>query len=418
MIKGLKLRIYPNKEQEAYIASLLGSYRFVFNKCLDLKIKSYTNEKKNIGLKELGNYFHQDLSKDNNFNWLSVHNTKVLKQSIIDLLDSYKRFFVNGNGFPSFKRKNQNSQSCRFPKEAMSSKNNYLSGKLTLTKQLKDIKFKCSDNYKNLLNDYQDQIKSATLSKTKSNTYYLSILIDVPIESRKEPNNKFIGLDIGIKDFIVTSSGEVFKNIKVKRNNEKKLIKLNRNLSKKVNGSKNRGKARVKLAKFHERLNNIKNNYLHHISNSIVNENQVIIMEDLNVRGMLKNHKLSKSIQELSINSLKSMIEYKSRWYNRDFVLIDRYFPSSKRCSACKSDNKSLSLKDRDWTCKSCNTHHDRDFNASINIMNEGKRLYEQFVGSRTPEITLVDYPLMDDKESLRTPLKSNGRLKQENHNV
>ena len=192
MLKALKIRLYPNDEQVNYVSNLLGSYRFVYNKCLDRKIKTYTNDKVNLGLKELGNYFHQELTKDENYVWLSNHNTKVLKQSVINLLDSYKRFFVNGTGFPKFKSKHDNVLSCRFPIEAISKKNDYKSGKLTLS-GIKNIKFKTSDKYINYLDKYKTGIKSATLSKTKSGKYFLSILVDTnEVKFVNEPINELL----------------------------------------------------------------------------------------------------------------------------------------------------------------------------------------------------------------------------------
>jgi putative transposase len=375
MMKAIKVRLYPNKEQEIYINKLLGSYRFVYNQCLALKKDTYIKDKTNIGLKELGNYFHQDLTKNAEYQWLNEHNTKVLKQSVINLLDSYKRFFVNGNGFPKFKSKHDNNQSCRFPIEAISRKNNYLTNRLSLTTQLKDVHFKTSDYYHNQLNDFKSNIKSATLTKTKSNNYFLSILVDI-IETKELPKtDNIIGIDLGIKDFVITSDGETFENIKIKRNNKQKLNKLHKQLSKKQKGSKNRNKSRIKLAKFYEKLNNQKENYLHSVVNSLLNENQVIVMEDLNVSGMIKNHKLAKSIQELSLYKFKSILKYKAEWYNRDIIEIDRYFPSSKLCNVCGYKKTDLTLKNREWVCPQCGTTHDRDHNAALNIKNEGIKI-------------------------------------------
>ena len=378
MLKALKIRLYPNDEQVNYVSNLLGSYRFVYNQCLDRKIKTYTNDKVNLGLKELGNYFHQDLTKNENYVWLAEHNTKVLKQSVINLLDSYKRFFVNGTGFPKFKSKHDNTLSCRFPIEAISKKNDYKSGRLTLS-GIKNIKFKTSDKYISYLDKYKLGIKSATLSKTKSGKYFLSILIDSnEVKFVNEPINEFIGLDLGIKDFIVTSENKVFENLKLTRSNQKKIAKLHKQLSKKQKGSKNRDKARLKLAKFHEKISNKKEDYLHKVTNQLINENQVIIIEDLNVKGMLQNHKLARSIQELSIYRFKEMLRYKCLWFGRDLVEIDRFHPSSKLCNVCGYKNTELKLSDREWSCSECGTTHNRDLNAALNIKNDGLRLYKQ----------------------------------------
>lgn len=374
MIKALNIRLYPTKQQEDYISRLLGCYRLVFNKCLDLKKTAYLESKKSLGLSELGNYFHQNLTKSEEFDFLNEHNTKVLKQSVINLLDSYKRFFVNGAGFPKFKSKNDSKQSCRFPVDAISKRNAYSSGKLTLTKDLKNVKFRCSDEYKVYLDQNKKNIRSATLTKTKSGKYFLSILVDGELTKSLPDSDKTIGIDLGIKDFVITSEGQTFKNIKIKRNNEKKLVKLNRSLSKKQKGSKNRNKARIKLARFHEKLNNQKENYLHSVTNTLLDENQIIAMENLSVSGMMKNHKLARSLQELSLYRFKSMLKYKANWYGRTIVEIDRFFPSSKLCSNCNHKNTNLKLSDRSWACPSCKTVLDRDLNAAKNILAEGLR--------------------------------------------
>lgn len=407
MLKAVKIRIYPNKEQEVYINKLLGCYRFVYNKCLDKKKTAYLTDKSNLGLKDLGNYFHQELTKSEEFNFLNEHNTKVLKQSVLNMLDSYKRFFINGSGFPKFKSKHDNRQSCRFPEEAISSKNNYQTGKLTLTSQLKNLKFRCSDRYKNYLTKHKSNIKSATLTKTKSGNYFLSMLIDGEIDKiLNKPINNIVGIDLGIKDFVITSKNQRFDNLKLVRNNQKKLARLNRQLSKKVNGSNNKNKARIRLAKYHENLNNFKENYLHQITNQLLDENQVIAMENLNVKGMLKNHYLAKSIQELSLYRFKSILIYKSDWYGRYVVEIDRFYPSSKLCSVCGYKNDNLTLKDREWLCPICGINHDRDLNASKNIEKEGNRLLETkyfnnnqkelLIGSRSTESTLVESKSVD----------------------
>jgi len=398
MLKAIKIRLYPNKSQEEYINKLLGCYRFVYNSCLNKKKEAYLVDKSNLSLKELSCYFHNELTKNKDYLWLNEHNTKVLKQSILNLMEAYNNFFINNKGFPKFKTKH-NKQSCRFPLEAISKKNDYESGSLTLVKQFKNIKFKTSDKYKKYLSKHKSNIKSATLTKVKSGNYYLNILIDGDLMKQiNRPKNEFIGIDLGIKDFIVDSSGQSIKNIKTKRNNQKKLTKLHKELSKKQKNSKNRDKSRIKLAKFYEKLNNKKENYLHNISNQLINENQVIIIEDLNVKGMLKNHHLAKSIQELSLHKFKEMLLYKAKWYNRHIVQIDRYFPSSKLCSKCEYKNSDLKLSDRKWICSECGTEHDRDYNAAINILNEGKKIYKDKIGLRCPKLTPLESKSIDPR--------------------
>jgi putative transposase len=393
MLKGLKLKLYPNKNQEIYMNKLLGSYRFTYNQALNFSIEHYKCTKKSANLKILGNFLFHGLLKNDEYSFLNEHNTKVLNQTIINVLDTYKRFFVNGNGFPKYKSKHDNKQSCRFPLQAISKKNIFIDNKLTLTTQIKDIKFKTSKKYVNYLSEYKDNIKSATLTKSKSGYYYLSILIDLPDSIAKilPLTNNVVGLDLGIKEFIVTSDNKVFENIKIKRNNQKKLSKLQRSLSRKQNKSNNKNKARIKLAKYHEKLNNKKENYLHSISNQLLNENQVIVIEDLNVKGMLKNHKLARSIQELSLNRFKNILTYKSIWYGRDLVEIDRFYPSSKLCSCCGYKNNDLTLSERTFKCPKCDMSIDRDYNAAINIKNEGLRIINNKIPDSIGELTPME---------------------------
>jgi len=387
MLRAIKIRLYPNNEQQIYISQLLGCYRKVYNLSLNYKMEQYTLSGLTANMKSIGNEFHNNWTKSDEFHYLNDHNTKVMKQAIINMLDSYKRFFINHSGFPKFKSKHDNRQSCRFPSEAISKRNNYESGRLTLISQLKGIKFKCSDEYKKYLNKHKNNIRSASLSRTKSGNYFLSILIDGDLMKKyKTPLNQFIGIDLGIKDFIMTSEAQVFDNIKIKRNNQKKLIKLNRTLSRKQKDSRNKNKARIKLAKYHEKLNNKKENYLHQVSNQLLNENQVIVMEDLNVKGMLKNHNLAKSIQELSLSHFKQMLKYKAEWTGRYIVVVDRFYPSTKLCSNCGYKNNELTLKDREWTCSECKTTHNRDLNAAINIKNEGQRIIKNKIPIRCGE--------------------------------
>jgi putative transposase len=404
MLKAIKIRIYPTDEQVHHISGLLGTCRFIYNNLLAYKIHQYNENKHSVSFSELGK---QLVNIKSEYEWIRLSHSKVLQQSLINLEKAYSSFFNNGAGFPKFKSKKDNTHSCRFPSDAFIGING---NRISLIKQLKDIHFKCSKKDEIYLNKNQDIVRSITLTKTNYNKYYLSVLIDKPNKVLPKPSNDVVGIDLGIKDFIVDSKGNHYENIKIIRNNEKKLIKLHRQLSKKEKGSKNRNKARVKLAKVYNKLHNIKENYLHDVSNQLLNDNQVIVMEDLNVKGMLKNHNLAKSIQELSLSEFKNKLKYKSEWYGRDVIEIDRFYPSSKLCNCCGYKYKDLKLSQREWVCSSCGTKHDRDINAAINIENEGRRILK--IGLSSPEFTLADYPLMDDKAE--KPLKSNGRKKQE----
>lgn len=385
MLKAIKIRIYPTDNQEVYINKLLGTCRYIYNNLLAFKKQEYEEKQNNISFGQLGKKLTQ-LKTENE--WIKESHSKVLQQSLIDLDKAYKNFFKEKKGYPKFKSK-KDKQSCRFPIDAISGING---NRINIINPLKDIHYKCSRKDEKYLNRYKDNIKSATLTKTKSGKYYLSILIDGSLTKElSQPTNQFIGIDLGIKDFVITSNGETYDNIKIKRNNEKKLTKLHKELSRKQKGSNNRNKAKIKLAKAYEKLNNIKENYLHPIVNQLLNENQVIIMEDLNVKGMMKNHKLAKSIQELSLYRFKEIMKYKAKWFDKTIIEIDRYFPSSKLCSSCGYKNDDLTLKNREWVCPQCGQTHNRDINAAVNILNEGIRIYKEKIGLSSPELTLVE---------------------------
>jgi putative transposase len=421
MLKAIKIRLYLNNEQEQKINSLLGSYRFVFNQCLLYKKQRYDSDKSNTSLSDLGHFFHQELRND--YHWLKEHNTKVLKQSIINLEQAYKNFFKQHKGFPKFKSKHD-EQKVRFPQEAVASKTfNEEKSLINLTKTIMNLKFECSDRDKNYLYKNKKGIKSVTITKTKSGKFYATILIDGNLlRTVNESTNTSIGIDLGIKTLLTFSDGTTIDNPKWIRTNEKQLKKLQKQLSKKVKGSNNRNKVRLKLAKLHENIKNKKQDFLHNITTKIINDNQVIVIEDLNIRGMLKNHKLAKSIQELGLYELRKQLEYKSNWYGRELVFVNRFYPSSKTCCECSWKDNDLTLGDREFICEDCGNVIDRDLNASINIKNEGIRILKEKIGQRLPEssgdnqIALEDNPTMDDR--LVTNLKSSGWMIQEDVNL
>ena len=407
MLRAVKIRLYPTAYQATQINRLLGSCRVVYNQTLTRKINQYKEYNISENRTTLSYWFHHELLNNQNFEYLKEHNTKVLNQAINDMIIAYDRFFKLHTGYPKFKSKH-NKQSCRFPIDTISRRNEYTSYKLSLA-NIKNIKFRCSKKYAEYLQKSKANIRQATLTKLPCGEFYLSILVDGDLTHKGvHDTNKCIGIDLGIKDFVITSDGEVFNNLYFKKNETKKLKKLQRQLSRKQKGSKNRNKVRIKLAKVYKKINDKKQYYLHTVSNTLINENQVICMENLNVKGMLKNYKLAESIGEMNFGEFKRMLEYKARWYNRKIVFVDRFYPSSKTCSHCGYKYKDLTLKERTWVCPECGTHHDRDINAAVNILNEGMRL----VGSCTTEFTLVDYPPMDDRSEMN--LKSNDRLKQE----
>ena len=374
MLRAIKIRLYPNTTQAIQINKLLGCYRVVYNQCLARKIKSYEENKISENQTSLGHFIHHELLKDDNFIWLREQNTKVLKQAVIDMLNAYKNFFEQHNGFPKFKSKKDNKQSCRFELGAISKRNVYTDYKLSLA-NIRNIKFRCSKKYAQYLQKHKENIRQATLTKLPCGEYYLSILIDGDLTHKVKESHNIIGIDLGIKDFIVTSDGEVFENLHFKKSESKKLIRIQKQLSRKENNSNNRNKIRIKLSKIYKRITDKKQYYLHQISNYLIDENQVICMEDLNVKGMLRNHKLAGSIQELNFGEFKRMLEYKANWYGRKLIFVDRFYPSSKTCNHCGYVNKKLKLSDRQWVCPNCGEIIERDYNAALNIRDEGIRL-------------------------------------------
>ena len=376
ILRAIKIRLYPNKTQEQTLNKVLGCYRFVYNQMLALKQNAYNKDKSNLGLCELSKFFHGTLLKKSEYSWLKEQNTKVMKQAIRQMLTAYDGFFKLGKGFPKFKSKHDNN-SALFPCEAISKSNSFETRHISLTKSLKDIKFHCSNLYFERLQKYKDNIKSATLSKTKSGKFYLSVLISMNEEEFKQfrhTNNK-VGIDLGVKDFIITSDGEVFENKHFFKKSENRIKKLQRQLFKKAKGSNNRNKVRIKIAKEFEHLTNQRMDYIHNAVNSLLKTYDYIFMENLNVQGMLKNHKLAKAVQELGFYTFKNTLKNKAMLNDKFVIEVDRWFASSKTCHKCGYVYKGLTLGEREWTCPICGEHHDRDLNAAMNILLEGQRM-------------------------------------------
>ena len=340
------------------------------------KQEAYNTDKTNLGLKELSKYFHHELRKDEQYQWLKEQNTKVLQQSIRQMLTAYDKFFKEHKGFPKFKSK-RDKQTASFPIDAISKKNTFDTRKITLTKNLKDIKFRCSELYFKRLQRYKDNIRSATLSKTKSGCYTLSILVEMNDNEFVKFNKtrRDVGIDLGVKDFVITSDGNVFENKHFYKKEEKRLVKLQRQLSKKRKGSSNFNKQCKRIAKAFEAITHKKENYIHSVVNELLRNYDIIYMEDLNTSGLLKNHKLAKVIQEVGFFKFKTTLQNKALQNDKKLILIGRYYPSSKTCSKCGYIHKGLRLQDRHWQCHNCGTSHDRDLNAARNILYEGRRI-------------------------------------------
>lgn len=362
MLKAYKYRIYPTTTQECLLNKHFGSTRYIYNWALNKKIKHYETEKKSLSLFEVKKEI-VTLKNAKETEWLKEINSQSLQESIIHLDKAFTRFFREKKGFPQFKSKH-NKQSFSCPQNV---KVIFINHKITLPK-IGEIKTVFS-------REFNGNIKTCTVSKTTTNKYYISILVDneqeVP-EKFKVDEEKTIGIDLGIKDFAVLSNGTKIENPKFLRKEEKRLKFLQKRASKKQKGSKNRKKANVKVAKIHEKIKNRREDFLHKITTKLIRENQTICLEDLNVKGMMKNHCLAKSIAEVSWSKFNNYLNYKAKWNGNNIIYIGRFDASTKICNNCGFVNKDLTLKNRCWKCKECNVEHDRDINAAINIKKFG----------------------------------------------
>ena len=400
MLRAYKYRIYPTEDQKILFAKTFGCCRFVYNWALNLKITVYKERKETLGNVYLTNLMKSELKAEHE--WLSEVNSQSLQSALRNLDTAYTNFFRNSKavGFPRFKsRKDKQSflcpQHCRVDFEK---------GTITIPKA-KDIPAVLHRRFKG-------KVKTVTVSMTPSGKYFASVLVDTAIQELPVSpiqNNTALGIDLGIKSLAVCSDGRTFENPKKLHHSLQRLAMLQRRLSRKQKGSANRNKARIKVARLQEYISSSRKDNLHKITHALTHDSQVctIFMEDLNVKGMQRNHHLAQAVGDASFGMFLTMLEYKCRWYGVNLMKIDRFVPSSKTCGECGYVYKGLKLSERSWTCPECGTHHDRDFNAACNIKEFGLRALPTERGKVKP----VDCPLVDDRPCV---LKSNGSKKQE----
>ena len=353
MLKAYKYRIYPNQEQQEYFAKTFGCTRFIYNKMLADKIDHYKETK--LMLKNTPAQYKKE------FVWLKEVDSLALANAQMNLEKAYKNFFRDKSiGFPKFKSKKNNHRSytTNNQKGTVSIENGYIK----LPKLKSAVKIKQHRLFDGL-------IKSCTISQIPSGKYFASVLVECEIEKMPQLGTK-VGIDVGLKTFAVLSNRKEIENPKYLRKSEKRLAKLQKDLSRKIKGSKNRAKARLKVARLHEKITNQRMNFLHKESFGMIRDNQVIVLEDLKVKNMVKNHKLAKAISEASWGMFRRLIEYKAEWYGRQIIIAPSNYASSQLCSDC--GNQSSQTKDlscRTYICPECGLEIVRDYNASLNLL-------------------------------------------------
>jgi transposase, IS605 orfB family len=358
-----KFRLYPTKAQTELLAKHFGCARFVYNYFLNQRQEQYRLTGKS------DNYYEQKrtltkLKKQEETAWLKEVNAQSLQFALKCLDVSYTNFFKKRSKFPNFKSK-RSKNSFTAPQRATLSDN-----RLFIPKFREGIKCRVHREVKG-------KIGKVTITKTPSGKYFASVLTEEEYITPLGKTNKSVGLDLGLKDFLATSEGERFTNNHYTKKYERKLATAQRHLSRKVKGSRGYENQRLKVARLHEKISNSRADYLHKCSISLVKRYDRICIEDLNVKGLMKNRNLAKYIADASWGKFISMLTYKAEWNDKKVVKIDRYFPSSQTCSVCGSVNKDVKdLSIREWECPSCHSHHDRDVNAAINILRVGLKKY------------------------------------------
>ena len=367
MLKAFKYEINPTMEQKTLLNKTFGCVRFAYNLGLNEKTKAYQTDKSKVSCFELINKITL-LKKQEEFAWLNEIHSQPLQMAMRNLDNAFTNFFNKRGAFPSFKKKS-NNQSFQYPQGVKLKDNQVFLPKIGWTHFYKS-------------RECFGAIKTVTVSKTPTNKYFVSILCETTIEKpikKTIDDETSLGIDVGIKTFAVCSDGQVFENQKYLSKSLKNLKKEQRTLARRykkgvkiVEQSKGYHNQRIVVAKLHEKVSNQRNDFLHKVSTKLVNQYDSIIVEDLNVKGMMQNDNLSKAISDVSWTKFNTFLQYKCEWQGKNYIQIGRFVPSSKMCNHCGHINKELKLKDREWTCQECQRTNDRDFNASLNIKSFG----------------------------------------------
>jgi putative transposase len=358
--RAYRYRVYPTPQQQQILAHTFGCCRFVYNWALRQKTDTYYKDHQRLSYKDLSERL-PDLKKQEDTCWLSAVSSVPLQQSLRHLDTAFIHFFEGRGKYPTFHKK-RNKQSATYTSNAFT----FTDGMITLAKMSEPLNI----HWSRLLPEGAKP-SSVTVSKDCTNRYFISILVEADI-AHLPVTEKTVGADLGLKSFVILSDGETIGNPTFFHKDEKKLAKAQRRHAKKKKGSKNRDKARLKVARIHARIADRRRDFSHKLSTRLIRENQTICVESLTVKNMVKNHRLAKAISDVGWSEFVSQLEYKAAWYGRNLVKIDTWYPSSKRCFDCGHLLDSLTLDVRHWTCPECGVVHDRDINAAKNIAAAG----------------------------------------------
>jgi putative transposase len=355
--KSYKFKIYPNSEQKELLAKHFGACRFIYNHYLNFRKENYLTNKTSLSYYDNANDL-TNLKKQEEYSWLKEINSQSLQQSLRHLDTAYNKFFRKQTKFPRFKSK-LDKQSFTIPQFIL-----IKNDKIYFPKFKKGIKI-------NLYQEIEGKILFATVSKSTTDKYYISITYEIEYQQYNKTGSS-IGIDTGVKNLAILSDGKVYENIKILKTNLKKLKYEQRQLSKKVKGSNNRKDQQLKLGKLYEKITNIRTDYLHKVSTEIIKNHDIICIEDLAIKNLMKNHNLAQAFSDVALGTFYDMLEYKANWNDKTIIKIDRFFPSSKTCNICNYVKQDLTLADREWICPICKTIHNRDLNAAKNILKQG----------------------------------------------
>ncbi|MDI6881024.1 MAG: IS200/IS605 family element RNA-guided endonuclease TnpB [Desulfitobacteriaceae bacterium] len=366
--KAYRLRLYPTEEQKTLIHKTIGCARYVYNKFLAMRNDFYNAEKKSLSYNQCSAAL-TGLKQEESSSWLQEVDKFALQNSLRDLDRAYVNFFECRARFPRFKSKHGKKQSYR---------TNFTNNNIAVNLECRAIKLPklgwVEFRTDKKLKEFPEKLVSATVRRTPSNKYYVSVICETEVKQLPSVSTT-VGVDLGIKDLAILSNGEHIPNPKYYRKSEQKLVRLQQAYSRKRKGSLNQEKARLQVARQHEKVANQRKDLLHQLSSKLIHENQVVCIEELKVKNLIKNKKLAKSIQDAGWGMFRAMLEYKARWYGRIVSVVDPFYPSTKTCHNCGHKVPMLTLDVRSWQCPVCRSEHNRDENAAKNILNEGLRI-------------------------------------------